>query len=193
MFTGIIENLGIFISKNGSILHFKTDTSLLKRLDKGTSISVNGACLTILEKPVKKYFSVEVMPETLEKTMLGDLKINDIVNLELPVTPATFFSGHFVLGHIDGIGEIVKIEEKGNSKIYTFKLSKFLSKYLIEKGSIAINGISLTVIDVKNNQFSVGIIPFTLSNTMLKQSKTGDKVNIEIDMISKHILKFIKD
>lgn len=187
MFSGIVTHLGKLVRKNSSILWFEADKSLVRNLGKGTSISINGVCLTVLAKPKGNLFSVQVMPETEKRTMLGALKIGGIVNLELPITPNTFLSGHLVQGHVDGVGIIKDIKPKGNSYIIKIGLPINLSKYIIKKGSISVNGIALTVIDISKTYFTVGIIPYTWTNTMLHKAKVGDSVNIEVDMIAKYV------
>lgn len=169
---------------------FSAQKSLINKLKKGESIAINGVCLTVIKKE-KNRFSVEVMPETRKRTMLGELHLGNYVNLELPLSPNSFLSGHIVQGHINGIAKIVSIVKEKNSWIFKFKTRKNLSKYLIEKGSVAVNGISLTVIESSKDFFTVGIVPYTWKNTMLKYSKVGDKVNIEIDVIAKYVEKFI--
>ena len=191
MFTGIITNLGRLTKREGTYVVFTTDKSFLQRLSTGTSVAVNGVCLTVLEKPKANFFVVEVMPETEKKTNIGYLKENDIVNLELPATPATFLSGHVVQGHVDGISEILSITQEGNSRVFTFSLANKLHKYLVEKGSITINGISLTVISVTSDSFTVGIIPHTWEATMLHTAKVHDKVNVEVDVLAKYIEKLL--
>ncbi len=192
MFTGIITHLGKLKKRKDSIFVFSTKSDFLKQLKKGDSVAVNGVCLTLISPPKKNSFCVEVMPETLKRTNLGDLKIGDYVNLELPLRPNTFLSGHFVQGHVDGKGTICDIKKEKNSWIFKFKAKREILKYLVQKGSVAVNGISLTVIDVKKDFFTVGIIPHTWKNTQLQFSKIGDKVNIEVDIISKYLYKFLK-
>lgn len=130
------------------------------------------------------------MPETAKRTMLGRLKIGDLVNLELPVSLTQLLSGHLVHGHVDGVGTIKKIQKEGNSRLLTITISRDLNKYIVEKGSIAVNGISLTVINV-GLDFTVGIIPYTWQHTMLKQTKLGDSVNIEVDILAKYLEKIL--
>lgn len=192
MFTGIINHLGKLEKIKKSVYTFSAEKSFLKKIKKGESVAINGVCLTVINKE-KNRFSVEVMPETLRRTMFGELQIQDYVNLELPVSINNLFSGHIVQGHIDGVGIIESIKKMGNSRIFKFKVKKNISKYLIEKGSIAVNGISLTIIEAKRDFFTVGIIPHTWKKTMLKYSKIGDKVNIEIDVIAKYVKKFLKN
>lgn len=190
MFTGIINNLGKLEKRDGFIFVFSASSQLCKKLTKGASIAVNGICLTVLRK-TRNGFSVEVMPETLSRTMLINLKKDDIVNLELPVTPKTFLSGHIIQGHIDGVARVVRAVKDKNGKIIEFSVPINLSRYIVEKGSIAINGISLTVIDTKKDFFTVGIVPFTWNNTMLHTLNLGDLVNIEVDILAKYIEKLI--
>ena len=188
MFTGIITHLGKVGEKTKTNLKIKTDTQLLNKLAKGDSIAVNGICLTVVEKD-KTSFNINFMPETEAKTNISGLKQEATVNLELPATANTLFSGHIVQGHVDGVENIISIVKKGNSYLFAFSLTKGLNKYLVEKGSIAINGISLTVISVTNDEFTVGIIPHTWKNTMLHEAKVGDQVNLEVDILAKYIEK----
>lgn len=192
MFTGIITQLGIVKKRKETYFSFSADSLFLKKISTGTSVAVNGVCLTVLEKPKTNFFTVEVMSETEKKTNIGFLKEHDIVNLELPATPATFLSGHVVQGHVDGVSEILSITKEGNSHVFTFSLAKKLHKYLVEKGSITINGISLTVISVTSDSFTVGIIPHTLEHTMLHTSKVHDRVNVEVDVLAKYIEKLFE-
>jgi riboflavin synthase len=189
MFTGIISHFGKLQKKEKAVFIFTADDLLVKKLDAGTSIAINGICLTVLQKPTANIFSVEIMPETEKKTNMQYLQINDLVNLELPATPQTFLSGHIVQGHIDQISEILEIKPDDNSYIFTFSLPLSLNKYMVEKGSITINGISLTIISINKNSFTVGIIPHTWKNTMLHTAKKGNFVNIEVDVLAKYVEK----
>ncbi len=191
MFTGIITNLGAVIQKKQSKLTIKADKSLLKKIENGTSISVDGICLTAVEIN-EESFVIDFMPETHELTNIKYLVDGDIVNLELPATPATFLSGHILQGHVDGVGRLEELTEEGNSRILKFSIPKSLSKYIVEKGSIGVNGISLTVIDVANEIFTVGIIPYTWDNTMLSGLIRGSAVNIEVDVLAKYLEKLNK-
>lgn len=193
MFTGIITHLGEFAGKkNHTRLTFKSDKSICSKLTQGSSISVNGVCLTVFDTTMKNSFSVDVMSETFKKTTLGDLRQKDIVNLELPATPQNFLSGHIVQGHVDGVGTVIEIKPEGNSKILKISVPSDISKYMVAKGSIALNGISLTIIKAGKTSFTVGIIPFTWKNTMLRHLKIGDKINIETDIIAKYLLNIKK-
>lgn len=187
MFTGIITHLGILKVSQGSTFIFEAPSSFLKKVTKGTSISVNGVCLTIASKISKKTFLVELMPETLKRTTLGLLKKGSIVNLELPATPSTLLSGHIVQGHVDGVGIVKKISLQGNGKQLMISFPKDLKKYIVPKGSIAINGVSLTVIGTLDNTITLGIIPYTFKQTILHQLKVLDQVNIEVDILAKYI------
>lgn len=188
MFTGIITNLGKIKSKTKHSLSITSERKFIEKINKGDSISVNGICLTVT-KTRRDYFVIDFMKETANKTNIIYLKINDLVNLELPATPNSFLSGHIVLGHIDNIGVLKEITK---AKILKFTVSKSVSKYLVTKGSITINGISLTVIEAKSNYFTVGIIPHTWENTMLHALKLGDLVNIEVDILAKYIERLIR-
>ncbi len=190
MFTGIITNVGKLTKKEQALFTFQTDKAFCKIIENGTSVAINGICLTVCTK-TSNTFSITVMPETVKKTMIGGLEVDNLVNLELPVTPETFLSGHIVQGHVDATGTIIKIEEQGNSKIVTIEIPEYLNKYIVEKGSIALNGISLTVIECTPLCFTVGIIPYTWEHTMLQQINVGDKVNIETDILAKYIEKLV--
>ncbi len=190
MFTGIITNLGEVVNKSGNKLIIKTDRNLINKLSKGTSIAVNGICLTVVNS-LEDSFSIDFMPETEKKTNIKYLQIGSIVNLELPATADSFLSGHIVQGHIDEVAKLETITKEGNSYILKFSIPKNISKYIVEKGSIAVNGISLTVIDIEDKFFTVGIIPHTWDKTMLHTIKSGDYVNIEIDVLAKYVEKLL--
>lgn len=192
MFTGIITDLGKLIEKEGAVFTFETQPTFCKKIRLGTSVAINGTCLTVSKKPTKTYFSAEIMPETLDKTMLGQLKSGHLVNLELPLTPKSFLSGHIVQGHIDGVSELLELKISGNSRILKFSASPSIARYITQKGSIAVNGISLTVIKAEKNSFTMGIIPYTWTNTMLHILKKGDLVNVEVDILAKYIERLTK-
>lgn len=191
MFTGIITHLGKILEKTDTRLVIEPEKGLLDKFEKGLSVSIDGICLTVIDYN-KKTFAIDFMPETAKKTNIGQLKIGDTVNLELPSTGSTFLSGHVVQGHVDGVGTIQSITQEGNSYLFVFNLPKDLAKYIVPKGSISVNGISLTVIDISDDSFSVGIIPHTWERTMLHTAKRGDSVNIEVDVIAKYIEKLLK-
>ena len=154
MFNGIITHLGKLETMKKNCYFFSTEKSFLKKIKKGASVAIDGICLTVIAKE-KNTFSVEVMPETLRRTMLVELKIGDYVNLEHSVSANTPLDGHLVYGHIDGTAEISSIKKEDNSWIFKFKVPEKISKYLIEKGAIAVNGISLTIIEPEKDFFTV--------------------------------------
>lgn len=190
MFTGIITNLGKIRFKKKDGLIIQAEKGLLKKLEKGLSISINGICLTVVSFD-REHFNVDFIPETEKKTNIRYLKPSDSVNLELPATAKTFLSGHILQGHIDDVSKLISIEKEENSYVLKFSISKTLSRYVVEKGSIAVNGISLTVIKSKDNFFTVGIIPYTWKNTNLAYLKIGDFVNLEVDILAKYLERFL--
>lgn len=190
MFTGIIKYLGKFKKREGQLFTFTAPALLCRKLAEGESIAINGACLTVFSQ-TSDTFSVEMIPETIRRTMLGTLQKDDLVNLELPVTAKTFLSGHIIQGHIDGVGQVINITKDQHGKIVKVSSPKNLSRYLVAKGSIAINGISLTIMSVKREKFTVGIIPRTFEHTMMHQLKTDDLVNIEVDVLAKYVEKLL--
>ena len=194
MFTGIIEGTGKIIKIDNntdrrSAVKMTVDLGKYsKGLKIGQSVALNGVCLTVT-KLSKSRCDFEMIDETMKKTDLGNLTIGGKVNIERSLKVGDRMEGHFVLGHVDGVGTIEKIEKKPKEVKIWFKIPKNLSKFIVKKGSIAIDGISLTVVDVKHNNASVCIIPHTIEVTNFKTKKTGDKVNIETDILGKYILK----
>lgn len=191
MFTGIIENLGTVVKRTENQLEIKADSNFVKKISQGLSISVNGICLTVVNFN-QGSFRVDFMPETADKTNICSLQTGDRVNLELPATIETFLSGHIVQGHIDGLGKLENIKEEKNSRILKLSVPENITKYLVNKGSVTLNGISLTVIEAGNNSFTVGIIPFTWKETMLNTLNIGDYINIEVDILAKYLEKLIQ-
>lgn len=192
MFTGIISHIGTLQKRKGPVFTFSAPLLFLKKVKRGTSVSINGTCLTISTSPSKQTFSVELMPETIKRTVFGQIKPSDIVNLELPATAQTFLSGHIVQGHVDTVGIIKNIQHEGNSELLKIEFPKNVNRYIVPKGSIAVNGISLTVVDVLENVFTVAITPFTWRKTMLYKAEIGDHVNIEVDIIAKYVEKLLR-
>ncbi len=193
MFTGIIEDLGTVnrMSRKGEDGLLIVDTSMnLGDINIGDSISVSGACLTVAEKGDKR-FSADVSAETLARTNLKALKSGDKVNLEKSLRLNGFLGGHMVLGHVDGIGKIQEKVNKANSIQFSVEIDPELGRYIVEKGSVAVDGISLTVNRCEKNRFYVNIIPHTVRNTTLGFKKTADTVNIETDIIGKYVEKFL--
>ena len=194
MFTGIIEGVGKIEkisknTKNRSALQMTVNLGkYAKGLKIGQSVSLNGVCLTAT-KLTKSNCIFEMIEETTNKTDLGNLKPGDIVNIERSLRTGDRLEGHFVLGHVDGVGTIKKIQNKPKEVQVWFEVPKELSKYVVKKGSIAVDGISLTVVDIKNNLASVCLIPHTIEITNFKTKNVGDKINIETDILGKYILK----
>ena len=187
MFTGIIENLGVIekISNNKKNLIFKIKNSKIKK-KLGASISVNGCCLTVINFD-KNSFEVEAIPETLNLTNLGNLKNGDIVNLENSTRVGETIDGHFVSGHIDFKTKVSKIKKDGNSTKFYFEIPKDKLRFFPYKGSVAVNGISLTISKKLKSEIEVSIIPYTLKNTNLGKLKTDSLVNIEIDILARYL------
>ena len=194
MFTGIVEGIGKVkkiskITKNRSAIQMIVDLGKhSKGLKTGQSVALNGVCLTVT-KLSKDGCTFEMIEETTKKTDLGNLKPGGIVNIERSLKAGDRLEGHFVLGHVDGVGIIKKIEKKPKEVQVWFQIPKNLSKYVVKKGSIAVDGISLTVVEIKNNMASVCLIPHTIEVTNFKTKKIGDKINIETDILGKYILK----
>jgi len=193
MFTGIIEGLGSIVmfdkktsNRSAAKMKIKLD-KIAKGLKVGDSVAINGVCLTAvnISKGITEF---EMIGETIKKTNLGSLERGDRVNIERSLKVGERLEGHFVLGHVDGVGIISKIEKQTNQVQIWIKIPKELSKHVIKKGSITIDGISLTIVDKLKDQFSVSIIPHTMQVTNLGYKKIGDKVNIETDILGKYIL-----
>ena len=194
MFTGIIEELGTVVSLDpreaGSRLRLRCST-VLSGLTEGASIAVNGVCLTALAITADS-FSADLAPETLQRSNLGDLAAGSRVNLERPVTPATRLSGHIVQGHVDATGAVESLEDLGAGNYWLkVRIPPTLDRYLVEKGSIAIDGISLTVASLQDSLVGVTVIPHTMTHTTLGSAQPGSRVNIEVDVLAKHVEKLL--
>ncbi len=187
MFTGLIKTTGTVHTKSKKTLSVAVPLKFSKALSKGASVAVDGVCLTVVSQN-KNIFFADILPETWKRTMMNLYKKGDMVNLEFP-TNKIHFHGHVVQGHVDGTAKLVSIIKKETSRILTFSAKKEILKYVVEKGSITINGISLTVTIVDLKQFSVAIIPHTWDLTNLKYLKKGDAVNIEVDVLAKYVEK----
>lgn len=194
MFTGIIEGIGKILkieksTKNRSAVKMTVDLGgYAKGLKIGQSVALNGVCLTVTAISNSKC-NFEMIEETTKKTDLGNLKIGGIVNIERSLKVGDRMEGHFVLGHVDGVGTIKKIEKKPKEIKVWFEIPKHLARFVVQKGSIAVDGISLTVVDVKKNLASVCLIPHTVQITNFQTRKVGDKINIETDILGKYLLK----
>lgn len=160
-------------------------------LRAGDSIAVDGVCLTVVTSG-RGSFTADLSPETLTRSTLGDLNPGTLVNLERPLSPSDRLGGHFVLGHVDGVGRVVALTPEGNSIRAEFNAPAVLSPYLVEKGSVAVDGISLTVASCTEKGFSAALIPYTIENTNFMEKKPGDRVNIEVDILGKYVESFLK-
>ena len=194
MFTGLIQDMGKIqrLERRGGGVRLTISTQLnLSAAKIGDSISVDGACLTIIQLAGTS-FTVEVSPETLQRTTLSSVREGQLVNLEGAMRMSDPLGGHLVSGHVDGMGEIVEVTSEGNSLRYRFRVPREISRYLIEKGSVAVDGISLTVAVCQDREFSVAVIPHTAQTTTLGKKKAGERVNVENDMIGKYVEKFVR-
>lgn len=194
MFTGIIAAIGQItnIERKGGDCRLSISTGKLPLADVklGDSIAVNGVCLTAIELG-KRHFCADVSNETLSRTTLTKVGVGTIVNLELALTPSTRLGGHIVSGHVDGLGQLLTLSPDARSLRMEFKAPDELAKYIAEKGSITINGISLTVNNVNGVQFSVNIVPHTLRETTLSEIKPGDFVNLEVDLLARYLERLL--
>ena len=188
MFTGIVEEIGS-IKANARESMGISAVKVLDAMKLGDSVSVNGACLTVI-KIDKDNFTVEIMPETKKLTNLGNLHFSDKVNLERALSAQGRFGGHFVQGHVDGTGKLVSLIDEGKAVLATFTAPAEILHYLVKKCFIAVNGVSLTVTSCDKSQFSISLVTFTRENTNLGLLDTGDSVNLEVDIIAKYIEKF---
>lgn len=189
MFTGIIEELGKVQAITRNKINIKANT-VLDGTKLGDSISVNGVCLSVV-KISGTYFDADISEETMKVTALKYLKIGSIVNLERAMPANGRFGGHIVSGHTDGTAKLKSVKKLGEFYNLDFELTKDLAKYVVKKGSVAINGISLTVAEIEGNVITVAIIPHTYENTNLKTLQIGDFVNIETDILAKYVEKFL--
>jgi len=194
MFTGLIEAVGTIarVDARGrdQSLRIEPGAELMADMEPGASVAVAGACLTAVE-PDATGFRVDVSAETLEHTRLGDLAAGDRVNLERALLPTTRLGGHLVAGHVDGIGEIVRLEADGHSWRFDVQVSERLQRYIAPKGSICVDGISLTVNAVEGRVFGVNIVPHTMSVTTLGEARLGDRVHLEVDLIARYVERLL--
>ncbi|GIG70160.1 riboflavin synthase [Phytomonospora endophytica] len=189
MFTGIVEELGEIVAVDPARLGIRGRT-VASDAKHGDSIAVNGVCLTVTDVD-GDVFGVDVMGETYARTALGALVPGDRVNLERAATMATRLGGHIVQGHVDGVGEILKREKEEGWDTVHLRLPEGLAKYIVEKGSITIDGVSLTVMAIGGDEFTVGLIPTTLALTTLGLKGAGDPVHFEVDILAKHVEKLL--
>jgi riboflavin synthase len=189
MFTGIIQEMGKARENDNASLSVEATTSL-DGLREGDSIAVNGTCLTV--KAIGEgYFSVDTMPETLRRTSLGLLKPGNLVNLEKALTLSTPLGGHLTQGHVDATGTVASLQQEGDAILMKFHAPAQVMKYVVEKGFIAVDGISLTVVECDSSAFLVSVVKYTLSHTNLGYRELGDLVNLEVDILAKYVEKFL--
>lgn len=194
MFTGLIEEIGRIssIRQNGQGRTFTVQAeNVLDGLRIGDSMAVDGVCLTVVQFGAH-HFQADAVEETLGRTTLAKIKVDQWVNLERPLAAGSRLGGHFVQGHIDGVGQIAEIDRLSSGYRLTLRLDVALMQFIVEKGSIAVDGLSLTVAAVQGNQLEIAVIPHTWEVTAVNRKKAGDLVNIEVDILAKYIYKFIQ-
>jgi len=198
MFTGIVEELGTVeaVEEQGDSIRLTvTASTVLQGTGLGDSIAVNGCCLTVSEvsSPLDRpsSWTADVMRESLDRTSLGGVRAGDRVNLERAVTPEKRLGGHLVQGHVDAVGEVLSRTPSEHWEVVEVSLPHGLARYVVEKGSITVDGISLTVVEVRDDSFTVSLIPETLARTTLGARAVGDRVNLEVDVIAKHVEKLL--
>ncbi|HHU64743.1 riboflavin synthase alpha chain [Streptococcus equinus] len=195
MFTGLIQEQGrisrIVKHQHNIKLTCKASRKLLADYKIGDSMAINGVCLTCVAK-AGDAFTVDVMPETFRRTIFSESRVGDLVNLELAMSAHARFEGHLVTGHVDSVARLVKKESDENALVLSFAFPKELEGQIVGQGSIAVNGVSLTVVSAEKGQFSVSLIPHTAKETNLARLKTGDKVNIETDILAKYMQKQLR-
>jgi riboflavin synthase len=193
MFTGIVEELGTVAGTEdqGDAIRLTVHSPhVLADAGLGDSIAVNGCCLTVAERDGDTW-TADVMQETLDKTSLAGVRPGDRVNLERAVTPQTRLGGHIVQGHVDGVGTILRRTPSEHWELVEVSMPAELARYLVDKGSITVDGVSLTVVDAGDDRFTVSLIPETLARTTLGSRQPGDRVNLEVDVIAKHVEKLL--
>lgn len=193
MFTGIIKKVSAVqkVSRHRGSFFVGIKKPANWKIEKGESISVNGVCSTV-RAINKNDFEVEYMPETLKITTVGNFKAGIKVNLEKSLRIGDLLGGHFIQGHIDGVGKVIGVHKVGKSKVLKVGVPVKLIKFIAEKGSIAVDGVSLTVVGIGRRWFSVSLVSYTLENTNLGDIKVGDEINIEVDILAKYIIKCYK-
>tara|TARA_B100000953_G_C17908402_1_gene386781 strand:+ start:188 stop:763 length:576 start_codon:yes stop_codon:yes gene_type:complete len=185
VFTGIVEEVG-YVAKISDKAMTVRASKVLEDVKLGDSIAVNGACLTSVDFS-KSEFSVDLSPETMRRTSLGQLSVGGLVNLERALLAGDRMGGHIVQGHVDGTGRVMSIKEDGDSIIFRIRVPKRLNRYIVEKGFVAVDGISLTVVKRGASSFTLAVIPYTLENTSLSAVLVGDQVNLEADILAKYV------
>jgi riboflavin synthase len=195
LFSGIIQEKGNFLRKfkgnNKYQLEIKSE-KVLENIKTGDSIAVNGVCLTVVDYG-SNYFRADVMPETLKDTNLGDLETDSVLNLEQSLKANDFIGGHFVTGHVDSTAVVKSIQRENNAQIIEMEVDQETEKFIVQKGSVALNGVSLTVMGIENGILKISLIPESWSETNLSLLSAGDRVNIETDMLGKYVYKMLNN
>jgi riboflavin synthase len=194
MFTGIITAVGEVRARAGRRLEIAAPPSIMEELHIGGSVAVSGVCLTAVAVDSEGgTFAADLSSETLARTTLGALPVGGRVNLELPLRPTDRLGGHFVQGHVDTVGTIIAIEPQDEAHLFTFQVDPRYDELLVEKGSVAIDGMSLTPFDIQKGRFQVAIVPHTLRSTTLQDRGPGDRVNVEFDLLAKYVAKHLRE
>lgn len=194
MFTGIVEELGTVagVEDQGDAIRLSIHAEhVLSDVSLGDSIAVNGCCLTVAQRDGDTW-TADVMQETLDKTSLAGVQPGDRVNLERAVTPTTRLGGHIVQGHVDAVGTVRRREPSEHWEVVEVEMPAELGRYLVDKGSVTVDGVSLTVVEAKADSFTVSLIPETLARTTLGRRQPGDRVNLEVDVLAKHVEKLLE-
>ena len=193
MFTGIVESVGHVVAATGRAdgAHLRIAASMAGELKNGDSVAVNGVCLTVVDR-TDDDFAADIGPETARVTSLGTLTVESAVNLERPLRLDGRLDGHLVLGHVDGVGRVENIRADGNSHWITIGFPASLAAFFLEKGSVAVDGVSLTIAALRGTQFDVQIVPFTWDHTTLSTLPNGATVNLECDMIGKYVVRALE-
>ena len=185
MFTGIVEEVGVVAKISGNGMTVRA-TKVTEDMKLGDSIAVNGACLTAVSFD-RTEFSVDLSPETMHRTSLGQLSVGGPVNLERALLASDRMGGHIMQGHVDGTGRVMSTKTDGDSTVFRIRVPKRLHRYIVEKGFVAVDGISLTVVKRGASSFTLAVIPYTLKNTNLAALSVGDRVNLEADILAKYV------
>jgi len=192
MFTGIVEHIGtVAMAEKEAGMRLVMDVGSLSGIDVGDSIAVNGVCLTAVEVGPGKV-TVDVVEETLNRSTLGQLESGDLVNLERPMAANGRFDGHIVQGHVDGVGEVASVDDEGEGRRMTLRIPDGLMRYVVEKGSVTVDGVSLTVAGLTDDGFEVALIPHSLAVTTLGLRKAGETVNLEVDVLAKYVERLLR-
>jgi riboflavin synthase len=193
VFTGLVQDLGEVhrVDRTGDGVRLSVRSPLAAELSEGDSVAVNGVCLTAVGMCGGELFGADVMQETLRRSSLGEIEAGSRVNLELPLRAADRLGGHVVQGHVDGVGLVREVREEGFARVVSFDADPSLLRYVVEKGSIAVDGISLTVSEIGDDWFAVSLIPETLERTTLGEAEPGRQVNLEVDVLAKYVEKLV--